>query len=142
MPRLYPCGLGEGERNEPDSPFPPPPPSGYNPGMSEHPNSSRPRSVLRRLIAFPVLAAGLVVFANGVYLETRNPRSNDEDNIAICVLAVGASITGAGISIPFVRPLIVVLVAMASPVIAYALAVIVFWFFMPLVAVIWRLIRT
>jgi hypothetical protein len=107
--------------------FRPPRHGGYNVGMSELPKWARPNSIARWVLAVPIIAAGLAVFANGVFLETRNPRSNDEDDFAWRILAIGISIIGAGVSIPFVRPWIVPLVAIASPFVAFAAAVILFW---------------
>ena len=95
--------------------------------MDERRKWNRPNSLLRWVIAVPVVAAGLVTLAEGVALETRNPRTNDEDNEAWCILATGAAITGAGISIPFVRPYLVPLIAIASPLVGYAVVVLLVW---------------
>jgi len=100
------------------------------PGMND--DSRRKWRMLRWAVAAVVLAAGLVVFAEGAYLETRNPRSNDEDNTALCILAMGSSMIGAGISIPFARPVIVILVAAASPFVAFSFAVFIVWCVLPL----------
>jgi len=78
-------------------------------------------------LAVATLGVGLAVFVAGAYLETRNPRTNDEDNFAWCVLAVGTSLIGMGGSLPFARPVLVIVIALASPFIAFALAVFTFW---------------
>ncbi len=92
----------------------------------------RMRRKMRWLLAIVILAAGLIVFAKGAYLETRNPRSNDEDNAALCILATGSFMIGVGLCIPFARPAIVILVAAASPFVAAALTVFVVWCALPL----------
>jgi hypothetical protein len=108
--------------------------------MTDQPRWTRPNSILRWLIAIPVVAAGLVVFAEGASLETR-PRTNDEDFTALCIFAMGSSMIGVGISIPFARPLIVILVAIASPVVVYALVLLVVWVVLPLIGLIRLVIR-
>lgn len=82
---------------------------------------------MRWTVAAATLLGGIVVLVVGVYLETRNPRSNAEDDFAWCLLAVGVSMLGTGISIPFVRPLWVAVVALGLPFVAYVLAVSAFW---------------
>src|SRR5262245_49911455 len=95
--------------------------------MDEKPNWKR--SLWKWLIAIPVVAVGLLVFAHGFNLEMRNPRSNEEDDFAWQVLGVGVSLIAAGASIPFCRPAIVILIALASPFLAFFFAVVAFWSF-------------
>jgi hypothetical protein len=84
-------------------------------------------SRMRRGIAVALLCAGCAVFADGIYLETRNPRSNVEDDIALCVLGIGVAMMAAGASLPFLPIWLVVTVAIVSPSIAFSIAVAVVW---------------
>lgn len=88
---------------------------------------SSARTNTRWLIAALLSGLGLVLFGIGCYLETRNPRTNAEDNFAWFVLAVGTSLTAAGVVYPFVRRGVVILVALLAPPTAFFLAVVVFW---------------
>jgi hypothetical protein len=69
----------------------------------------------------------LAVFADGVYLETRNPRSNAEDEIALCVIGLGVGLISIGTSLPYLPIWVVAVVGVVSPFVAFAVAVIVFW---------------
>ena len=86
------------------------------------------QSRTRRGIAVALFCAGCAVFAVGLYLETRNPRSNAEDHVAWCVLGIGVAITTAGASLPFLPVWLVLPLALASPFIAFLIAVAVVWF--------------
>ena len=79
------------------------------------------------IIAVPVVVIGAAFFLCGIYLETRNPRTNAEDNFAWGVLALGTSMTAGGVAIPFVRSWVVALIALASPFFGFWLAVAAFW---------------
>ena len=85
------------------------------------------RSFVLWSVSAAVFAIGMAVFAIGAYLETRNPRSDDEDAVAWFVLAMGAAVIGTGVTLPFARPLRVVLVALASPFVVYGVAVLALW---------------
>ncbi len=85
------------------------------------------RGPLLWLLASLFTIVGLVAVGMGIYLGMRNPRTNAEDDAAWYVLAVGASIVGAGVCMPFARPRIVILAALASPVMAFCTAVFVVW---------------
>ena len=85
------------------------------------------KSRIGRGLAVALFCAGCAVFADGIYLETRNPRSNAEDDVAWCVLGVGVAMTAAGASLPFLPIWLVILIAIASPLIAFGTAVIVVW---------------
>jgi hypothetical protein len=80
------------------------------------------------LLAAAVCGIGLVTPIVGGWLETRNPRSNLEDDLAWCVLAAGMCLIGAGVSLPFARPPIVILSAIAFPVGSWWLLVFAYWF--------------
>jgi putative Mn2+ efflux pump MntP len=84
-------------------------------------------TIRRLLFAFFVFAVGLTVLIEGVRRETANPRSNAEDLVALCVLAVGVSLVSAAASIPFAKRLTVAAIAFASPFIAYVLLVMLIW---------------
>ena len=74
------------------------------------------------------IAVGVVLFIVGGYLETRNPRSNDEDCVALATLALGASLAGAGIGILFRYPMVTALLfAVILPPCLFALCSILFW---------------
>jgi hypothetical protein len=81
----------------------------------------------RRLLAVAALGIGLATVITGAWLETRNPRSNAEDIIAWRVLAVGMFLLGVGVSLPFARPIIAVLIGIACPIVAWWLLVCAFW---------------
>ena len=85
------------------------------------------RSSGRWGLAITTLCVGLVVLSAGVYLQTQNPRTNSEDFVSLCVLAVGTSLIAAGISLVFLRPLMVLVVAVASPFVAFALTSCLYW---------------
>ena len=95
--------------------------------MTDKPDGKRKVSRARVSIALPIFCAGLAVFVAGVYLETRNPRSNEEDDFAVQVLAVGAFLLGIGASLPFVPAWLALAIGLVSPFLAFALAVIVVW---------------
>jgi len=84
-------------------------------------------SPTRRAIAVALFCAGCVVFAAGLYLETRNPRSNAEDDFAWRVLGVGVAMMAAGASLPFVPTWLVIPIAIVSPWIAFVAAVVLLW---------------
>ncbi len=74
-------------------------------------------------LAMTVVVIGLMTLIFGSYLEQRNPRSDIEDDIAIAVLMGGMSLIGVGPALPFARPCVVVMVAVASPVVGWRLLV-------------------
>jgi hypothetical protein len=74
-----------------------------------------------------IFCIGLIVFAEGAYLETRNPRSNAEDDVAWLVLGVGVTMIAIGASTPFAPLWAVALIGTASPFVAFGLAVVVVW---------------
>ncbi len=95
--------------------------------MTDKPDR-RPRpSLVRVSIALAIFCAGLAVFVAGVYLQTRNPRSDEEDVFAWQVLAVGVFLLGVGVSLPFVRAWLALAIGFVSPYIAFMLAVLVVW---------------
>ena len=75
----------------------------------------------RWFLAAPLVCIGLVTVIVGACLETRNPRSNFEDDVALGVLAAGMCLIGAGIGLPFGRPIIVVLSAITFPAVGWCL---------------------
>jgi hypothetical protein len=93
------------------------------------------QSRIRRGIAVALFFAGLALFGDGVYLETRNPRSNAEDDVALCVLAAGVALITIGTSLPFLPIWAVALIGIVSPFAAFGVAVIVFWMIVMLNAV-------
>ena len=84
-------------------------------------------STTRRWIAYVVLVLGLLILAWGCFLETRNPRSNTEDDFAILVLGAGVSLSSFGMSLRFLRPVFAAVIAILAPPIAFGLAVAIFW---------------
>jgi hypothetical protein len=90
-------------------------------------NTSTTRRRLKVGLALALTAIGLGIFVVGIYLETRNPRSNNDDTVACCVLAVGAFLTGMGVSLRFVPTWLSIAIGIASPFVAFALAVTVAW---------------
>jgi hypothetical protein len=95
--------------------------------MTDKPAGKGRISLVRVSIALAILCSGLSVFVAGVYLETRNPRSNEEDDFALQVLTVGTFFLGVGCSLPFVRPWISLAIGLAAPFAAFICAVSVFW---------------
>jgi hypothetical protein len=82
---------------------------------------------LRLTFALTSLAIGLLTVAVGIGLETRNPRTNVEDDLGWAVLGTGMFLVGLGASLPFTRPLIALLIGFASPFCAFWFAVLAFW---------------
>lgn len=62
-----------------------------------------------------IVGSGIAIVIVGAWLETRNPRSNLEDDVAWCLLAAGMCLIGAGIGLPSARPTTVILSAIAFP---------------------------
>jgi hypothetical protein len=85
------------------------------------------RSKVQWGLAVLFLAVGLVSFIAGAYLQTRNPRTNSVDSVSWCALAVDTSLIAAGLSLPFMRPAMVVVIATVSPLVGFALASCLFW---------------
>ncbi len=81
----------------------------------------------RRWIAVVPFIVGLVIFACGCDLETRNPRSNAEDNFAWLVLGIGVSLGSFGVSLWFLRPIFAFIIAVIAPPLGFCLAVVIFW---------------
>jgi hypothetical protein len=81
----------------------------------------------RWLLSAAVVGIGFVTVIVGAWLETRNPRSNLEDDLAWCVLAAGMCLIGAGASLPFARPTMVILSAIAAPVAGWCLLVLAYF---------------
>ena len=88
-----------------------------------------PRYSLRRLFLVATLfAIGFAVLIKGFYLETQNPRSNEEDHVAWAVLAIGASLIGAGTGMLFRCTITqTIALAIAFPPIGFALFCSLFW---------------
>jgi hypothetical protein len=80
-----------------------------------------------------IFATGIAVFAWGIYLETRNPRTNAEDDFAWQVLGAGTFLIGIGATLRFLplrlvaRLPIAIVIGIMSPFFAFALAVFVIW---------------
>ena len=96
------------------------------PSMAD-PKKSSSSLATRQWIAVIASIVGLAIFASGCYLETRNPRSNAEDDFAWLVLGIGVSLGAFGVSLWFLRPLFALIVAIIAPPIASCFAVAVFW---------------
>ena len=78
-------------------------------------------------IAVIASVVGLAIFAIGCYLETRNPRSNAEDDLAWLVLGIGVSLVAFGVSLWILRPLFALIIAIIAPPVAFCLAVVIVW---------------
>ena len=81
----------------------------------------------RCLLGVTVLGIGLATLITGAWLETRNPRSNVEDNIAWLVLFAGMFLLGVGVSLPFARPIIAVLIGFVFPLVGFCLLSSFYW---------------
>lgn len=81
----------------------------------------------RWLLAALFVGIGVIVVIQGARLELRNPRSNAEDETALSVLAIGAIVVGAGVGMPTWRPAIVIVSALALPVVGWCLLVSCYW---------------
>jgi hypothetical protein len=79
------------------------------------------------MLAIPLLCVGLVALASGAYLETRNPRSNHEDDTALAILAIGACVTGFAIALPLTHPVVAALIGLACPIVGFGLLVVSVW---------------
>jgi len=86
-----------------------------------------PILTIRRWIAVVAFVTGMVIFAWGCNLETRNPRSNAEDNFAWLMLGIGVSLGSFGIALWFLRPIFAFIIAVVAPPLAFCLAVVIFW---------------
>lgn len=95
--------------------------------MMGSPTTPGSRSKSRWVLGVATVSIGVVVFLLGVQLEIQNPRTIHEDNIAWCVLAASTALIAAGVSLTFVRPFIVFVVALIAPVIAFALSSLAVW---------------
>src|SRR5580704_6543148 len=85
------------------------------------------KSRVRLGISIALFCVGSVLFGGGIYLETRNPRTGEEDIVAWCVLGIGVAMVSVGASLPFVPVWAVVPIGIASPFVAFVLAVIAVW---------------
>lgn len=74
-----------------------------------------------------MICLGAAIFAIGIHLETRNPRSNIEDNIAWCVLAIGVALMGAGVGQKLAGWKGAILFAIVAPPYAFIGAVAIIW---------------
>ncbi len=83
----------------------------------------------RWVLAIVITLIGYLLLAGGAYLETRNPRTNVEDQFAWLVLYVGVATTTAGLVYPFLRLSYVLVVAFLAPGGAFGLALVLFWGF-------------
>lgn len=80
-----------------------------------------------RWIALVSFMLGLVIFALGCYLETRNARSNAEDNFAWLLLGIGVSLGSFGVSLWFLRPISAFTLAVVAPPLAFCFVSVMFW---------------
>jgi hypothetical protein len=74
----------------------------------------------RKLLAGALVGVGLVTTIVGLRL-IGNPRSDLEEHAALYVFAAGMCSIGAGVSLPFARPIVVILAAIASPAVGWCL---------------------
>lgn len=88
-----------------------------------------PKSVTRFLFAAGLLATGIVILTIGALPQFQS-RSDYDDMLSMGVMAVGASLIGAGVSLPFARRRVVVSIALASPFLGFWLAVCAYWILM------------
>jgi hypothetical protein len=70
---------------------------------------------------------GFAILVYGLQLSNASPRTNELDDFVWRVFALGSAVTGAGISLPFIRNALVPLVALALPPIVFALLVGLIW---------------
>jgi hypothetical protein len=95
----------------------------------------KPRSLRRHAPTIALVAIGLSAITAGIWLETRNPRSNTEDSIAWAVLLGGGFLTGVGLMLPLGRAIrsplgrtaVVILGGMGCAVGLYEVLVILIW---------------
>lgn len=80
----------------------------------------------QQAVCLVLIATGLATLAYWLRLQGMN-RTNAEDDLAICILGIGAAMVGAGISIPSLPPRYVLLIALASPFVLFAAFVIFVW---------------
>ncbi len=94
---------------------------GYAYEMSTEPSNSR------LTFAVALLCVGMPSFVLSMYLETRNPRSEAEDNLAWQLFTLGMFLVGTGASLPFMRAGWAMVVGALSPGVAFALLVVLVW---------------
>jgi hypothetical protein len=74
-----------------------------------------------------LVGIGLGMFVPGIYLETRRLKTIEQETLARWMLTISTSLIGAGLSVPFARPIVVLAIAIVSPSIAFAMAAVAFW---------------
>ena len=104
------------------------------PLATEDPTPSLPKptmSVKRPVWQFPLayilMAAGVLIFAVGFPLFTRNPATNEEQSFGFLVLGIGVALGSAGVSLRFLRPIYAPFAAIAGPTFAWIIATIFIW---------------
>jgi hypothetical protein len=83
---------------------------------------------LRRLLLMvPLLGIGSAVLVKGAFLEMQHPRSNQEDQVALLVLAAGASLIGAGVGLLSRQRLAPLVLAVVFPPLGFMILVVLVW---------------
>jgi hypothetical protein len=83
--------------------------------------------LLRLVLAIALVGMGVWLLVQGIQLELRNPRTNEEDDFAWGVLALGAFLAGIGGSMPFMRIRWVIVIGLASPLAGFGIVVWLVW---------------
>ena len=73
------------------------------------------------------LACGLTMFAAGVYLTIKNPRSNAEDQLGWALWFIGSALVAGAASFSFARPINVCIIAVTVAGTTIWTAVIAYW---------------
>jgi hypothetical protein len=81
---------------------------------------------IRWSIAIALLCLGIAACCEGEYLQAHQRRNGDFDR-GWRLFTIGTSLIGAGASLPFVRVWLAIVIAIASPFVAFTLAVFVVW---------------
>lgn len=84
------------------------------------------RQTLKKIVAIALALVGFAMVLYYLRMQTVT-RTNEEDDWALLVFALGAAIAGAGISLPRLRPPYVVLVALVSPFVVFWVMVALYW---------------
>jgi hypothetical protein len=75
----------------------------------------------------PLFGFGLPICAEGIYLETRNPKTEEEDSVAWKTMAKGAFVIGCGLALAIRNYKVAIAFALLSPGLVFGLMCFAYW---------------
>lgn len=84
------------------------------------------------------VCGGLAISSLGFLLETANPRSEVQDNLAWAVLGLGTSLVGVGASMPFTRTARALQIGLATPFVGFTVLAWAYWIYLIIAATLFR----